>query len=71
MPLGSLLAYIFNCKQMRWKDRYQIMTDIVEGMTFLHSKTNPDGIAKPGVFHQDFKMEMYYCARILANFEQK
>jgi hypothetical protein len=56
LPLGSLFDYIKKNKGfMPWKDRYQMMLDICEGMEFLHSNVYPDGSVKQVLFHQDLK----------------
>jgi serine/threonine protein kinase len=56
MPLGSLSYYIKNSKgKMSWKERHQMMTDICEGMAFLHADVNQKGTTKKVVFHQDLK----------------
>jgi hypothetical protein len=56
LPLGSLYNYIRASKGIfPWKDRYQMMLDICEGMEFLHSKVYPDGSTKKVLFHQDLK----------------
>lgn len=56
MEVGSLQKYIWSCGQkIEWKDRYQLMLDISEGMTFLHSPTDSIGAPKLVLFHQDLK----------------
>jgi hypothetical protein len=59
LPLGSLYEYIGNSNSrkgvMPWKERYQIMRDIYEGMEFLHSSVFDDGKKKQVLFHQDLK----------------
>jgi hypothetical protein len=56
MPRGALSSYISKCKHnMDWSTRYQMMLDICEGMTFLHSTTCADGSEKKELFHQDLK----------------
>lgn len=55
MELGALNTYIMKTRDMNWADRCQLMLDISEGMTFLHSKTNADGSLKAVVYHQDLK----------------
>ncbi|KAL3894128.1 MAG: hypothetical protein SGCHY_005453, partial [Lobulomycetales sp.] len=56
MPLGSLAMYIAkNPKTFSWESRRQIMSDICEGMAFLHSPVDLDGNHKKELFHQDLK----------------
>jgi hypothetical protein len=56
LPLGSLYSFIRTNKGfIPWKDRYQMMLDICEGMEFLHSNVYPDGSEKQVLFHQDLK----------------
>jgi serine/threonine protein kinase len=56
MPDGSLISHIKKEQgKFKWADRLQIMLDICEGMTYLHSTDNADGTVKPRVFHQDLK----------------
>ena len=55
MPSGSLLSFIAKNRNMKWKDRYQMMIDICEGMAYLHSPETADGSPKVEVFHQDLK----------------
>jgi hypothetical protein len=56
LPLGSLDGFIVSSKGfIPWKDRYQMMLDICEGMEFLHSNVYADGSKKQVLFHQDLK----------------
>jgi serine/threonine protein kinase len=56
LPLGSLYDYIKNSEGfIPWKERYQMMLDICEGMVFLHSKVYADGSTKQVLLHQDLK----------------
>jgi serine/threonine protein kinase len=66
LPLGSLYDYIGKGKgDMPWKDRYQIMRDVYEGMEFLHSNVYADGSIKQVLFHQDLK-----SANVLLSMEE-
>jgi hypothetical protein len=56
MPLGALSSFIKDSKHnMEWSTRYQMMLDICDGMSYLHSPTNDDGTEKRELFHQDLK----------------
>lgn len=56
MEHGSLYSYIRNVRQkMPWAERYQMMLDICEGMSYLHSSKGHDGFPKPVLYHQDLK----------------
>jgi hypothetical protein len=56
LPMGSLYSFIRSSKGfIPWKDRYQMMLDICEGMEFLHSNVYFDGSTKKVLFHQDLK----------------
>jgi brassinosteroid insensitive 1-associated receptor kinase 1 len=56
LPLGSLDGFIGNSKGfVPWRDRYQMILDICEGMEFLHSNVYADGSKKQVLFHQDLK----------------
>lgn len=60
MPLGSLYTRIKN-RRFNWPDRYQVMLDICEGMTHLHSKKNADGTSKKEFMHQNLSSK---CVRL-------
>lgn len=64
MPEGTLFSYIMDHQSppCPWKIRHQLLSDVCEGMEFLHSSVYPqregeDEKAKKEVFHQDLKTQ--------------
>jgi serine/threonine protein kinase len=57
LPLGNLQDCIQDLKNhiTSWAVRYQIMSDLLEGGSFLHSAVYVDDKVKRVVLHQDLK----------------
>jgi serine/threonine protein kinase len=57
MPEGTLYSFIekHQKKNCPWSTRHQILSDVCEGMEFLHSSGGPR--QKMEVFHQDLKTQ--------------